>query len=263
MKAIILAGGYAKRLWPITKHQPKQLLPVAGKPMMEYPIEKMDIVRVIDEIIISINAYFEFNFREWFTKYQTRKKTKIVIEKTYSHDEKLGSIGALDSLIKKLKIKSSVFVIAGDNLFEFSVREVCNFFNIKKAPVLVLFDIKDKEKIKGRYGVVKLDKDNKIIDFKEKPKEPKTCLVNTGCFIIPRKDLHLIHEYIEEGNNPDALGHFIEWLIKKRVVYGHVFTNVWFDIGSFEAYNEANKYYREQRIEMIRDRKSVINLSDI
>jgi len=261
MKAIILAGGYAKRLWPITKHQPKQLLPVAGKPMIEYPIEKIENVKMIDEIIISINAYFEFNFREWFTKYQTRKRTKVVIEKTYSHDEKLGSVGALDFLIKRLKIKSSIFVVAGDNLFEFSVRKVCNFFRKKKSPILVLYDMKDKRKIKERYGIVKLGKDGKIIDFKEKPQKPKTTLVNTGCFIIPRKDLKLIHKYIQEGNNPDALGYFIEWLIKKKDVYGYVFDAPWFDIGSFESYNEANEYYREQRIKIIRDRKSVINLN--
>ena len=102
---------------------------------------------------------------------------------------------------------------------------------------------------------------NKIIDFKEKPKKPKTALVNTGCFIIPRKDLKLINKYIQEGNNPDALGYFIEWLVKRKDVYGYVFGDPWFDIGSFESYNEANEYYREQRIKVIRDRKSVVNLN--
>ena len=261
MKAIILAGGYAKRLWPITKHQPKQLLPVAGKPMIEYPIEKIENVKIIDEIIISINAYFEFNFREWFTKYQTRKRTKIVIEKTYSNEGKLGATRALDFIIKRLKIKSSIFLVAGDNLFEFSVRKACNFFKEKKSHILVLYDIKDKNKIKGRYGVVKLDKNNKIIDFKEKPTKPQTSLVNTGCFILGRKDLKLIHMYIQEGNNPDVLGHFIEWLIKRKKVYGYVFNGSWFDIGSFEVYNDANEYYREQRIQVIRDRKTIVNLN--
>jgi len=261
MKAIILAGGYAKRLWPITRHQPKQLLPVAGKTMIEYPLEKIEIVRLIDESIISINAYFEFNFREWFSKYQVRKKTKIVIEKTYSQDEKLGSVGAIDFLIKKLKIKSSIFIVAGDNLFEFSVRKFYNFYLKTKSPLLALYDIKDKKKIKGRYGVVELDKDCKIIDFQEKPKKPKTGLVNTGCLMLPRRDLNLIHKYLKEGNSPDALGYFIKWLVKRRNVYGYVFDNPWFDIGSFDAYDEANKYYREQRIKIMRGRKSVVSLN--
>jgi len=261
MKAIILAGGYAKRLWPITKHQPKQLLPVAGKAMIEYPLEKIELVRLIDESIISINAYFEFNFREWFAKYQVRKRTKLVIENTHSHDEKLGSIGALNLLIKKLKIKSNIFVVAGDNLFEFSVRKFCNFFSEKKSPVLALYDIRDKSRVKGRYGIVKLGQNKKIMDFKEKPRIPKTSLINTGCFILPSKDLRLIEEYIKKGYNPDALGYFLEWLIEKRNVYGYIFEDPWFDIGSFESYNEANKFYREQRIKLIKDRKAVVNLN--
>ena len=261
MKALILAGGYAKRLWPITRHQPKQLLPVAGKPMIEYPLEKLELVKVIDESIISINAYFEFNFREWFIKYQVRKKTKIVIENTRSHDEKLGSVGALDFLINKLKLKSSLLIVAGDNLFEFSVRQFCNFSKEKKSPVVALYDIRNKKKIKERYGVVRMDKNNKIDNFQEKPKRPKTSLVNTGCLILPRRDLSMIRVYIKEGHSPDALGYFIQWLVKKKDVYGYVFDSPWFDIGSFESYNEANKFYREQRIKLIRDRKVVVNLN--
>ena len=117
MKAIILAGGYARRLWPVTRHIPKQLLPVAGKPIIEYSIEKLELVKKIEEDIISINAFFEFNFREWFTKYQFRKKTKLVVEKTFSEEEKLGSIGALGYLIDRLKLDDDLLIIGGDNLF--------------------------------------------------------------------------------------------------------------------------------------------------
>jgi glucose-1-phosphate thymidylyltransferase len=259
MKAIILAGGYAKRLWPITKHQPKQLLPVAGKAMLEYPLESIEIVRAIDESIISINAFFESNFREWFSKYQVRKNTKLLIEKTYSQKEKLGSIGALDFAIKKLKIKSSIFVIAGDNLFNFSIRKFHKYFQQKKSPVVALYDIKDKNKIMGKYGVVEIDENKKIIGFKEKPKKPKTTLVNTGCFILPRKDLGLISKYLGEGHNADKLGYFVEWLAKKKEVFSYIIEYPWFDIGSFESYNQANKYYREKRLKLIKDRKVIIN----
>lgn len=258
MKAIILAGGYATRLWPITRNQPKQLLPVAGKAIIEYPMEQIEIVRIIDESIISTNAYFEYNFREWFSKYQIRKNTKLVIEKTYSQNEKLGSVGALDFLIKKLKIKSNILIVAGDNLFEFSIRKFCNFFKEKKSPVAALYDIKDKRRIKGRYGVVKLGKNSKIINFEEKPKKPKTNLVNTGCYILPSKDLKLIDKYLADGNNPDVIGYFLQWLTKRKSVYGYVFDSPWFDIGSFDAYDAANKYYREKRIKLLRDRKVII-----
>jgi len=260
MKAIILAGGYAKRLWPVTKNMPKQLLPVAGKPIIEYPIENIELTKGIKEIIISINAYFEFNFREWFTKYQFRKKTKLVIEKTFSEEEKLGSIGALNYLIDKLKIKDNLLIIGGDNLFEFSLRKFVNFFRKTKTSVLALYDIKDKEKVKGRYGIAEIDNDDKVIGFEEKPQEPKTALVNTACAILSKEDIKLIPQYIEEGNNKDAFGYLLKWLIEKRPIHGFVFDSPWFDIGSFEAYDAANLYYRQRSIDTMRERKVILNL---
>ena len=260
MKAIILAGGYAKRLWPVTKNMPKQLLPVAGKPIIEYPIENIELTKGIKETIISINAYFEFNFREWFTKYQFRKKTKLAIEKTFSEEEKLGSIGALNYLINKLGIKDDILVIGGDNLFEFSLRKFINYFRQQKTSVIALYDIKDKSRVKGRYGIAEMDKGDKIINFEEKPKNPKTTLVNTACTILSKQDIKLIPQYIQEGNNKDAFGYLLQWLIKKRPVHGFVFDSPWFDIGSFDAYDEANLYYRKKRISAVRERKMIVNL---
>jgi glucose-1-phosphate thymidylyltransferase len=260
MEALILAGGYAKRLWPVTKNMPKQLLPVAGKPIMEYPIENIELTKGIKETVISVNAYFESNFREWFTKYQFRKKTKLVIEKTYSEKEKLGSVGALNYLINKLNIRANILIIGGDNLFEFSLRKFINYYREKKTSVVALYNIKNKSKVKGRYGIAEVDKNNKIIGFEEKPKRPKTSLVNTACCILSRKDIKLIPHYIKEGHNKDAFGYLLQWLIKKRPVHGFTFDSQWFDIGSFEAYDKANLYYREKRLNTMRERKVIINL---
>lgn len=260
MQALILAGGYAKRLWPVTKNMPKQLLPVAGKPIIEYPIENIELTKGIKEIIISVNAYFEYNFREWFTKYQFRKKTKLVIEKTYSNEEKLGSIGALNYLIKELNLKEDLLVIGGDNLFDFSLRKFVNYFKERKTSVIALYDIKDKSKVRGRYGIAQIDKDNKIIGFEEKPKQPKTSLVNTACTLLSQEDLKLIPQYIEEGNNKDAFGYLLHWLIKRSPVHGFVFDSPWFDIGSFGAYDEANLHYKEKRLDKMRDKKVIVNL---
>jgi glucose-1-phosphate thymidylyltransferase len=260
MKSLILAGGYAKRLWPVTKNMPKQLLPVAGKPIIEYPLENIELTIGIKETIISINAYFEFNFREWFTKYQFRKKTKLAIEKTFSEEEKLGSIGALNYIIQKLEIDDDLLIIGGDNLFDFSLRKFINYFREKGSSVVALYDIKDKENVQGRYGIAESDSDNKIIGFEEKPENPKTTLVNTACTILSKEDIKLIPQYIAEGNNKDAFGYLLQWLIKKRPVHGFVFDTPWFDIGSFDAYDKANLYYREKRLSTIRERKMIVNL---
>ena len=260
MKAIILAGGYARRLWPVTKNMPKQLLPVAGKPIIEYPIENIEKAESIKEIILSVNAYFEPNFREWFTKYQFRKKTKLVIEQTYSEEEKLGSIGALNQLIQRLNIKEDLLVIGGDNLFEFSLADLIDYYKQMKGSVVALYDIKDKDKVRGRYGIAEVDKNNKIISFEEKPRKPKTSFVNTACMILCKEDVQLIPKYLEEGNFRDAFGYLTEWLIEKRPVYGFVFGSQWFDIGSFEAYDAANLYYRNKRLGTIKQRKTIVNL---
>jgi len=260
MKALILAGGYAKRLWPVTKNMPKQLLPVAGKPIIEYPIENIELTKGIKEVIISVNAYFESNFREWFTKYQFRKKTTLVIEKTYSEEEKLGSIGALNYLINELKINDDILIVGGDNIFDFSLRKFINYYREKKKSVVALYNIRDKSKIKAMYGIAETDKNNKIIGFEEKPKKPKTSLVNTACYILSKNDIKLIPQYIEEGNNRDALGYLLKWLIKKRPLYGFTFDSQWFDIGSFDAYDAANLYYRKEKLNTIRKRKVIVNL---
>ncbi len=211
-------------------------------------------------MIISVNAYFEPNYREWFSKYQFRKKTKLVIEKTYSQKEKLGSIGALNYLIKELKIKGNILVIGGDNLFDFSLRKFINYYREKKSSVVALYNTKDKSKVKGRYGIAEIDKDNKIIGFEEKPQKPKTSLVNTACCILSRKDIKLIPQYIAEGNSKDAFGYLLKWLIKKRPLHGFTFDSPWFDIGSFDAYDKANLYYRKKRLSELRERKVIINL---
>lgn len=238
---------------------PKQLLPVAGKPIIEYPIENIELTKEVDEIIISTNAYFEFNFREWFSKYQFRKKSKLVIEKTFSEEQKLGSIGALNYLVNKLGIDENILIIGGDNLFDFSLRKFITYFIQKKSSVVALYDIKDKSKVIGRYGIAEIDKSDKLIGFEEKPEDPKTSLVNTACTILTKEDLKLIPKYLNEGNNKDAFGYLITWLLKRKPIYGFSFETPWFDIGSFEAYDKANIYYRKKLLDHIKEKKVILN----
>ena len=187
----------------------------------------------------------------------------MLIEKPIREDDKLGSIASLHLLIEKLNIKSDIFVIGGDNLFDFPLRKMFLEYKEKKAPLVAVYDYKDKDKIKGRYGVVDVDNNGKIIDFEEKPLNPKTSLINTACFILPKKDLGLFKEYLDKGNNPDAQGNFIKWLIEKEDVYAYNFEGPWFDIGSFESYNDANKYFLEKRKKLVRNNiKKIVNLNE-
>jgi glucose-1-phosphate thymidylyltransferase len=239
--AVVLAGGFAKRMWPLTRDKPKHLLPVAGKPMLNYILAKLEPLSKVDQVLISTNAAFERQFREYLNTIETKKNVSLFIENSRKEEEKLGSVGALSHLIKKCGVNDELLVFGGDNIFSFNIEDFVNFFRLKKANIVALFDLKSISKARF-YGVVKIDSDCRIVDFQEKPAEPKTTLVSTACYAFTRDGVRNLHRYLDEGNEPDKMGHFIEWLYKNDKVYGYVFKGVWFDIGSFESYHEANKH---------------------
>ena len=240
--AVVLAGGFAKRMWPLTRDKPKHLLPVAGKPMLDYILAKLEPLSKVDQVIISTNITFECQFREYLDTVEIKKNVSLFIENSRKEEEKLGSVGALGHLIKKCCVNDELLVFGGDNIFSFSIEDFVNFFGLKKANIIALFDLKSISKVRF-YGVVKIDSNCLIVDFQEKPAEPKTTLVSTACYAFTKDGVRNLQRYLDEGNEPDKMGHFIEWLYKNDKVYGYVFKGVWFDIGSFESYHEANKYF--------------------
>lgn len=246
MKAIILAGGYAKRLRPLTKNKPKQLLSVGGRPMIEYIIEKLEAQEEIDKIIISTNEKFGKNFKEWLLEYKSIKDISLVIEPTVSEKNKLGSVGALGYLIKKENFNEELMIIGGDNLFEFDLRDLIIYYREKKGNVVALYDLKSIQKARS-YGVAKVDEEMRIIGFVEKPENPPSTLVSTACYMLSSEGVRSIITYLDKGENPDAIGFFIKWLIKRERVFGFVFSGRWFDIGSLESLKEADLIYTKNK----------------
>ncbi len=246
MKAIVLAGGFARRLWPLTENRPKPLLPVAGKPMIEYILENLSSVDVLEKIYIATNSRFGPHFSEWLETFEARKPIEIFMEQSRHEDEKIGAIGALGLLLKEHNINDDVIVIAGDNLFDFEISEFLSSHN--GMPQVVLYDMAEKDAVRKKYGVVRLDENGIIRDFQEKPENPVSTLISTGCYFFPRNAVNMIHRYLEQGHNPDAPGFFISWLSKNLDVKGFVLGNdmKWFDIGSLESYDEANRIYEEK-----------------
>jgi len=241
MKVLIMAGGYATRLWPITKGKPKPLLPVGDKHIIDYILEK---VRELDlEVYVSTNKFFEKHFKGWVK----RSGVELIVEETISEEEKLGTIGAIKYAVSKLGL-DDYLIVAGDNLFSFSLKEFLKRYNGK--PLIAVYDVGDFELAK-RYGVVVLEGD-KVIDFQEKPLQPKSTLISTGVYALPKEIVGKIDEYLEEGNR-DSPGYFIEWLLKKGVeIYAYKFDDYWYDIGSADSYLEAMKtLLKESQIEEI------------
>jgi len=239
MRAVILAGGFAKRMWPYTLNKSKVLLDIAGRPVIQHIIEKLEALGP-ERIYVSTNKRFENDFRNWLENTKNNHSIDLVVENSLLEEQKLGSLGALKMLIKSRKIKNDLLVIAGDNIFDFDLSAFLP--PASKNIQIGLYNIKQKEKA-GRFGVVEIDKNRKIISFEEKPKRPKTSLISTGIYFFPKDHLNRISEYLREGNNPDAPGYFISWLHKKQDVFGFVFRGKWLDIGSMEAYERAKKEF--------------------
>lgn len=241
MDAIVLAGGYATRLYPLTRDTPKPLLEVAGKPIIEHIMAKVEELNV-DKIYIITNDKFHQNFLNWLHKFDAKTPIEIINDETKSNDDRLGALGDVHFVIESKNLQDDIVVVAGDNLFELSLKEVSAVFNKRRNNVIVLHDVKDKELAK-HYGVVKV-KDNIVVYFEEKPVSPKSTLVSTGIYLFPKKTLGLIEKYISQGNNPDKTGDFIKWLHKRETVYGYVTEKKWYDIGNLEQLAKANKNFR-------------------
>lgn len=243
MHAIILAAGYATRLYPLTENTPKPLLEVAGRPMIEHILAKLENIPEIFKTYIVTNGRFEKHFQEWLKNFDAKKPLEVINDGTTSNEDRLGAFGDVHFAIMQEKLDDDIIVIAGDNLFELSLFDVHTFFRKKKSNVIVLHDVKDFDLAK-HYGIVEVDSDNLVINFVEKPVSPKSTLASTGIYMFPKKTIGLIKKYIAQGNNPDKTGNFIEWLHKRDKVHSYITDKKWYDIGSAGQLEKANKYYK-------------------
>lgn len=240
MKAIILCAGYATRLYPLTLNKPKPLLEVAGEPIVNHIIKKLEEVKEINEIFIVTNAKFYGVFEDWRLSFNSSKKIKIINDNTTSNEDRLGSLGDVNFVLEKENVNESVMIVAGDNLFEFSLKNIVESYNKNKLSTIVLYDVQDKELAK-QYGIVQVDDKGIIIDFKEKPSVPKSTLSSTGIYIYPYYVLLKISDFVNKFNNSDKAGNFLEKLHKEEQVYGYITKEKWFDIGSLEQLEKAQR----------------------
>jgi glucose-1-phosphate thymidylyltransferase len=248
MKVIILAAGYATRLYPLTLTQPKPLLLVAGKPMIDYVLDNLAPIGGIDRIYVVTNAKFAGHFQQWSADYRANKaKLNFTIVNDLSTDDsnKLGAIGDIRYVLKTQNVADDIIVVAGDNLFSDPLPDFGRFCREKNAPVLAVYDVGDLEQIK-KYNAIDLDAEGRITFFEEKPKAPKSTLTGIALYFYPKSTLPLIEQYVAEGNNPDQPGRLIQWLYPRVPVYTWKVPGLWFDIGSKESLEEANHIFAKR-----------------
>lgn len=242
MKAIVLAAGYATRLYPLTLNRTKPLLPVGGQPIIDYIIEGIVKVSEIDTVYVVTNNRFYNDFVKWQKMANFTKEILIVNDGTNSDEDKLGAIGDIDLVINKIGIRDDLVVIAGDNLFGFSLQNFVNFFKIHGTSIAA-YKYPHRDEL-SHYGLVELNGTSRVILFQEKPKEPKSDLVAICLYGFPYSKLGLISEYLKSGKNKDAPGYYLQWLVNKEEVYAFVFQAPWHDIGTPEAYQRAQREYK-------------------
>jgi glucose-1-phosphate thymidylyltransferase len=244
MKVLILAAGYATRLYPLTLTQPKPLLPVAGKPMIEYVMDNIAPIGGIDRVYVVTNAKFASHFDKWAQGYSSRSRLDFTIVNDQSTDDsnKLGAIGDIHLVITREHVDDDLIIVGGDNLFSQSLEGFGRYCREKNAPVVAVYDVGRLEQIK-KFNSITLDNEGRITFFEEKPKNPVSTLTGIALYFYPRQSLSLIKQYIAEGNNPDQPGRLVQWLYTRTPVYTWTVPGIWYDIGSKETLEEANRIF--------------------
>jgi glucose-1-phosphate thymidylyltransferase len=240
MDAVLLAGGYATRLWPITRHRPKMFLPVGDGTVIDRILRDLEGDDRIDRVLVSTNREFAEEFRGYLAASPFEKPT-VSVEETSFEGEKLGVVGALVQLIGREDVTDDLLVVAGDNYIEYDLSTFVDAFEQRDAPTLAAYDVGSLDRARS-YGVVTLDGD-RVVDFQEKPDDPESTLVSIACYAFPGDALELFEEYLDGGTNPDEPGWFIQWLQDRVPTYAFPFDDAWFDIGEPESYLETVAFH--------------------
>ena len=242
MKAIILAAGYATRLYPLTLTVAKPLLPVGGRPMVDRLLDRIREVDEVDTVHVVTNGKFAASFEAW-----AAGRDGIVVhdDGTTSEDDRLGAIGDIEFVVEREDLAGEdLLVVAGDNLFDYSLADYVGWWRGKgEASAVAVHDVGTLE-LARKYGVVALGADERIESFEEKPAEPRSTLAATATYLFHRVHVPLVRTYLDEGRSPDQPGRFVAWLAECEPVYGYRFEGDWRDIGDAEQLLDADNQLR-------------------
>ena len=244
MKAIILAAGYATRLYPLTLNMPKALLPIGKKPIIDHIVAQMDTVEELDEIYVVSNDKFAGHFEEWAKTVQSRVPVKVLNDGTTDDSNKRGAIGDISFVIEEMKIDDDLMVIAGDNFFTYSLKDYVAFFREKDRDCVCVKVWEDERQL-SQFGIALLDWAGKVLDIEEKPAKPKSNTVVFAAYLYKKETVPMFQEYLAAGNKPDAPGNFPAWLYRRKEVYAYTFEGECYDIGTPESYHEVGEMYKD------------------
>jgi glucose-1-phosphate thymidylyltransferase len=240
MKAIILVAGYATRMYPLTENTPKALLPVRGKPVINYIVEQINNLPAVDEIFVVSNDKFFPHFSEWAKRAPANVSIEVLNDGTTSNENRRGAVGDVFFAINEKNISDEIVVIAGDNYFTYDLREQYDFYRKIGCDTITGKELDNIEQLKA-FAVAVLAPDGKVLDLEEKPASPKSNMGIFATYFFRKETVPLFEKYLAEGNNADLIGAFPQWLYKIHDVYAYTMNGDCYDIGTIEMYEEINK----------------------
>jgi glucose-1-phosphate thymidylyltransferase len=226
------------------KNTAKPLLPLAGKPIINHLVDQLNAIDDIDRIYVVTNDKFAADFERWAAELNNPRPITVVNDGTTSDEDKRGAIGDIHYVIQQHHIEEPLLIVGGDNAFTFDLTEFVRFFREHGSSV-GLYELDDLEAIK-RFNEIVLDERGRITSFREKPPDPKSKLFAICLYLYSADDVRRVAEYLQNGNNPDAPGHYVAWLYTRSELYGVALPGTWYDIGDLHAYKEAEQFFSER-----------------
>src|SRR5215472_10700460 len=241
MKAILLAAGYGTRLRPLTDDRPKHLLPVGGRPMLDWILDWVRELEEVDGVHLVTNSRFAPDFVRWAEP----NGVTVHDDGTTSNEDRLGAVGDLRLVIESAGLEDDELFVVGDDMLEVSLPEFVGWWRAKPQPAsaVPLHDVGDLE-LATHYGIAATDREERIVHFVEKPSDPPSTLAATVAYLLPPEHARLVESYLGEGQSPDNAGGFLGWLAGRQPVYGYGFEGSWYDIGNHAQLLEADNQMR-------------------
>ena len=241
MQALILAAGYGTRLYPLTQTVAKPLLPLAGRPLVDYLLDRIREVQEVDAVHVVTNRKFAASFLEWAKS----RDVQVHDDGTKSEENRLGAIGDIQFGVDRAGLEHEhLLVVGGDNLFDASLADFVGWWHGRgEASAVAVHDVGSRE-LARQYGIVELDESERVVSFVEKPEQPQTTLAATATYVYHRAHVPLIRRYLDEGNVPDQPGRLVAWLVRRVPVYGWRIRGDWRDIGDAGQLLEADNRLR-------------------
>ena len=240
MKCLILAAGYATRLYPLTENYPKPLLKVGEKTILDWLVDDIDTAGKVDEYVVISNHKFAHHFDDW-AKTKAQKIT-VVDDGTSSNETRLGAVRDIQFAIDTLCLDDDMLVIAGDNVLDFSLTKFIDYAEEKNTSCIMRYFEATEKKLQ-KCGVVSIDENDLITDMEEKPECPKSNWCCPPFYYYTKEDAKLVKVGIESGCGTDAPGSYIAWLAKNSIVHAMEMPGKRYDIGNLESYEKVKKEY--------------------